>query len=308
MSAVRSPEWLEARAVGVTSTDIPVLLGLSPYTSEATLARTKMGEVEEIEPERARAMRIGLVIEEVTRLEYQVETGKRLRRVNRLIYHPDIPWAMTSLDFETVRERRIVEVKASRSARWADELPQDVEAQVRWQMGVARRPIADVAALLHGSELRIYTVEHDEATFERLLVIAADFRRRLEHGGPFAENAASVKARYPADDGSELVADSELAEAVLALVELRQRRTAITADEERIATAIKSRMGEAARLVGDGFTVTWKRTKDIEQTDWRSIADDLLRALPEPERVALVGMQTTVRPGFRPFRVTVGRE
>jgi putative phage-type endonuclease len=309
--AIRSPEWLETRRAGITSTDLPVILGLSPYTSEASLARQKRGlEEDTIGPDRERVMRIGLAIEDVTRREYETETGRRLRRVRRLIAHPDIPWALTSLDFETVGEKpaRIVEAKASRSARWAEELPQDVEAQVRWEMGVARREVADVAALLHGSELRIYTVEHDRATFDGLVAIAEDFRRRLDAGGPFAENAASVKARYPFDSGAEMVADAELETLVAALIETRTKRQAVSEQEEAIETRIKQRMADFAALAGEGWRITWKRTKDVASTDWKSIADGLLRQLPEDQRDALVSVQTTVRAGFRPFRVVIGKE
>ena len=38
-----SAEWLAARRQMVTSTDLPVIMGLSPYKSEATLAREKLG-------------------------------------------------------------------------------------------------------------------------------------------------------------------------------------------------------------------------------------------------------------------------
>ncbi len=290
----------------MTSTDLPVILGLSPYKSEAALAREKLtGEREEPGPEQARRMRIGSAIEPIIRAEYEIEKGVKLRRVKRLITHPRISWVLTSLDFERVGERYIVETKASSSARWGDELPQDVEAQVRWQMGTAGYPVADVAALLNGSRLRLYTVEHDAATFDGLVDVAADFRRRLETDGPFAENAASVKGRWLVDNGSEMVADVELAEAVRELLRLRAQRTDIVAAEDVLETAIKSRMADAARLIGDDFTVHWKRTKDVATTDWKSLADGLLRQLPETERTALVGLSTTVRPGFRPFRVVM---
>ena len=62
-------------------------------------------------------------------------------------------------------------------------------------------------------------------------------------------------------------------------------------------------MADAAVMVGDGFRVTWKQTKDVETTDWKSIADGLLRQLPETEREALVGLHTASRAGFRPFRI-----
>jgi putative phage-type endonuclease len=310
VTAQRTPEWYEERREAITSTDIPIILGLSPYKSEAALAREKAGtpDAEPVDLARERLMRLGLSLEAVVRSEEEIEHGIKLRRVNRLMTHPTLPWARTSLDFERVGERTIVEAKTTRAGRWDDGLPQDVEAQVRWQLGVTGYPRAHIAVLRSGSTLECFDVEHDPATFDGLVVIAEDFRRRLAEGGPFAENAASVKARYPADNGGEMVADTELADAVLALVSLRAQRKDIEQREEVIETAIKSRMGEVATLIGQGFRVTWKRTKDSETVDWKSVADGLLRQLPEPERTALVGIATTVRPGFRPFRVVTEKE
>lgn len=307
--AVRSPEWLTERRAGISSTDLPIILGLSPYRSEASLAREKLdGEEQPTDEAQERRFRFGLALEAVIRAEDELEHGIRLRRINGLIHHRELPWAITSLDFERVGERTIVEAKSTRSGRWDDGLPQDVEAQVRWQMGVARYPRAHVAALRHGSELTCFDVEHDEATFTGLVRIAEDFRARLAAGGPFAENAESVKRRYPSDSGAEMAADAELTILVRTLVALREQRRGTERAEADIETAIKSRMGAVAILNGEGFHITWKRTKDVEQTDWRAVADGLLRQLPETERTALVGLATTVRPGFRPFRVVTDKE
>ncbi|MBA3584099.1 MAG: YqaJ viral recombinase family protein [Gemmatimonadetes bacterium] len=310
MVAQRTPAWIEARRLGLSSTDIPILLGLSPYKSEAALAREKQGtpDPEQPDPKRDRMMRLGLALESVVRSEEEIEHGIRLRRVNRLLTHPTLPWAITSLDFERVGEKTIVEVKSSRAGRWDDGLPQDVEAQCRWQAGVAGYPRVHVALLRSGSELQCFDLEHDPEMFAGLLVIAEDFRRRLAEGGPFAENAASVKARWPADDGGEMVADADTAEAVRALLDVRARRSELQTAEERLETAIKGRMGEVGTLVGQNFKVLWRKTKDSTVIDWKSVADGLLRQLPETERAALVGIATTVRPGFRPFRVVLNKE
>ncbi len=310
MPRQRTEEWLEVRRAGVTSTDIPVILGLSPYKSEAALAREKAGEPDPDQPDakRERMMRLGLTLEDVTRSEDEIEHGIKLRRVNRMLVHPQLEWAMTSLDFERVGERTIVEAKASRAGRWDDGIPQDVEAQVRWQMGVAEYPRAHVAVLRSGSELVCFDVDHDPDLFDGLVTIAEDFRRRLADGGPFAESAASIKARWPADDGSAIEADPEITEAVERLLEVRDLTKQAEAEAEAIETAIKSRMADHALLTGQGFHITWKRTKDVETTDWKSLAAAYLRDLPETERTALVGIHSTVRPGFRPFRVVKEKE
>lgn len=306
----RTAEWVEARRSLITSTDIPIILGLSPYKSEGALAREKAGAPDEDTPDakRERMMRLGIQLEDIIRAEDEIEHGVKLRRVNRLVTHRTLPWAATSLDFERVGERVIVEAKSSRAGRWDDGLPQDVEAQVRWQMGVAGYPAAHVVVLRSGTELECHDLEHDPATFDGLVVIAQDFRRRLAEGGPFAENAASVKARYPSDDGSQIAADADIDAAVYALADARATRKAIEEREEALEVAIKARMATATSLVGSGYRISWKRTKDREETDWKSLATGLLTTLAEPERTALVGIHTTVRDGFRPFRVVLDKE
>ena len=298
-----TPEWLAARRELITATDIPVLLGISPYRSEQDLADEKRGLLEPQEP--SLRMRIGTALEPMIAAEYSRETGRRLRRFHGLVHHPTIAWAAASPDCGAVGERLDVELKWSGSrSRFSDGLPPDIEAQVAWQLGVMRYPAADVAVLLT-DELRIFHQVHDEATFAGLVDIAADFRRRLAAGGPFTQSAESIKRRYPADDGTELTADAELEQAVAALIATRERKALLVRDEEALENAIKDRMGEAATMRGSFWHITWKRARDSEQVDWRAVADTLLRKLPEPERKALVGAATTVKPGFRPFRLVV---
>ena len=307
MNAVRLPvlqgtdEWLAARRGLITATDIGVLLGLNPWRCEADLAAEKLGTAEPVESNVR--MRIGSALEPLIASEYEAMTGRRLRRVHGLWRHPTIEWAAASPDFTVTGEKLLVETKWSGSrARWADGLPEDVEAQATWQCFVAGYAACDVAALV-GDELRIHPVTADPELQEHLVAIAADFRRRLAEGGPFAESVESLKRRYPADDGTEIEADPDTAAAVEALWNLRGRRRQFEADEEVLETAIKTRMATATRLVGEGWSVSWKRTRDGTSTDWKALAAGLLNTLPESERAALVGLHTVVREGNRPFRI-----
>jgi putative phage-type endonuclease len=295
-----TPAWHDTRRASVSSTDLSAILGINPYRSEADLADEKMGRLDR---EQTLPMRVGLALEPVIAHEYTLATGNRLRRSRRLVTHPSIPWAVASPDYFVVGQPWLMEAKWSTSRRWADGLPQDVESQVMWALGCTGRKRADVAALLGGRELQVFPVEYDDETFEGLVEIAQDFRARLAAGGPFSESLESLKRRYPVDDGSEMVAGGLVLEAVTTLLDVRGRRKALEADEERLEVLIKESMGEASVLIGPGFRVIWKQTKEVATVDWKSIADGLLRQRPEAERVALVGIATTVRPGFRPFRV-----
>jgi len=298
-----SPEWLAARREHIAATDIPILLGISPWASEQDLADEKLSG--NGTPSTLK-MRIGLALEDLIAEDYTEQTGNKVRRVHGLWESRAVPWAAASPDATVVGQHRLLEIKWSGSrSRFANGLPEDVEAQVAWQMFVAEVPEVDVAALTVGDDhARIFTVRADEGLQQHLVAIASDFRRRLAEGGPFAQSLDSLKRKYPADDGTEIEADTDTAAAVRALWDLRGRRRQLEEDENVLEAAIKTRMAEATALVGDGFRVTWKRTKDREETDYRALADALIATVPETERAALVGQHVTVRPGFRPFRVT----
>jgi putative phage-type endonuclease len=308
-----TPEWLLERRGLITGTDIPVLLGLSRYKSEAQLADEKQGL---LEPEPANAaMRLGLAVEGFIADEVTLATGWRLRRVNHLLVHPTVAWAAASLDREVVGERRIVEIKSTSARWWDDGLPQEVEAQVRWQLGVTGYPVATVAAWVFGARepLRLHTVEHDAGLFADLLDLAADFRRRMQAGGPFSMDKAYLSKRYPADDGTALVADDELAAAVASLNDTRTRIDQLERTKEVLEAAIQARMGAASVLTGVAsngtpFRCTWRQTKSRLDVDWKAVANAALEQVPEEQRMALVVQHSTARSGLRPFRVLWGKE
>lgn len=302
-----SQEWLDYRRTVVTATDIPVLLGLSPYKCEADLADEKLTGTTQDSTLR---MRVGSALQDLIAAEYAAQTGREVRAFRAMVRHPDIEWAAASPDFRVVGEKRLLETKRTTSrTRFADGLPQDVEAQVQWQLGVSGYPVADVAVLAGDDELMPpFEVPFNPSLFADLVSIAEDFRARLAAGGPFARDHNRVKRDYPSDNGAEMVADAQLTGAVMELVRIRAERKALEASEDGYEAAIKARMGEFAALRGDGFHITWKKTKDREETDWKLVAQGLLRQLPETERDALVGLHSTVRSGFRPFRVVLDKE
>jgi hypothetical protein len=99
------------------------------------------------------------------------------------------------------------------------------------------------------------------------------------------------------------VADAGVEEAIRELHRLRNGRADVENAIDLVEIAVKSRMAEATKLVGNGWIVTWKQSKDARITDWQNIATGLLTTLPEEQREALISLNTTVKPGVRPFRL-----
>ena len=286
-----SPEWQAARLEYITATDIPPLLGLSPYQCEQDKADEKMGLAT---TESTLVMRVGSALEDLIAAAYAEQTGRRVRRVRGLWVSRTVPWAAASPD--AAAAGRLVEFKWSGSrSRFASGLPEDVECQAQWQAMVAEVDQVDVATLTVGaSELRIFEVQADPGLQRHLVAIASDFRRRLAEGGPFAQSLDSVKRRYPADDGSEMAADAELDAAVRARAEIKAQIARLEEDEKVLRAAIETRMGPATRLVGDGWYATWKRGRDREDVDWEKVRAEV------PDVVA---RHTTTKPGSRPLMV-----
>jgi putative phage-type endonuclease len=300
-----TPEWLAVRRDFITATDVAAILGVDPWKCEQDIADEKLNGRT---TESTLIMRVGTALEDLIGEAYSEATGRKVRRAHGIWQSRHTPWAAASPDATSAG--RLVEFKWTGSkATFRDGLPDRIAAQVQWQAYVAEVPVVDVACLtVSEDEVRIFTVWADPAIQANMLTAAADFRARLLAGGPFAQSLDSVKRHYPADDGTSIAADPDVDAAVRTLRDVRLSMDGLKEHEDRLKVAIQTRMADAAYLVGDGYRVTWKRTRDVTETDWKSLATSLLTQLPEPDRAAVVGLHSTARSGPRPFRVAWGKE
>jgi len=176
--------WLAARYDGLTATDIPKIIGMSKWGNprsvwEAKTTRTDNSPVGE-------PAHWGTLLEPVVADEWSRREGVTIHQVG-VLAHRDHPWRRASLD-------RVVtgcphahggpcalEVKtksAFLTGQWdpdTDRLPEDVEAQVAWQLHVTGLPHVHVAVLLGGQRLIQVTVERDREVEELLVKHAVEF-------------------------------------------------------------------------------------------------------------------------------------
>jgi predicted phage-related endonuclease len=254
------------RSTYIGASDFATLVGVNPYSSPLDLYRRLTGEGTD---DAGDAARIGLLLEPVIVAEYEYQTGTRTFRRNEF-RHPVHEWIRVHPDRLVIGKPGLMDAKAS---AWAhgygdpgtDAVPPSVRVQMVVLMGVTRREWADVALFRGTRGLDVYRVPADATLYHALIEEAVRFWD--EHVGPripppvdgSESYSRYLSERYPADDGTEMVATPEQALLIEGLAEAK-------ADEkvagERVKLAqqrIQEVMGEATGLVSPAGRVTWKQ-------------------------------------------------
>ncbi|MGW1998530.1 YqaJ viral recombinase family nuclease [Embleya sp. NPDC001921] len=174
--------WLAARREGVGSSDVPGILGVSDFTTPLHVYHDKVGEVAD---NAGDAAMWGLLLEQTIAQEW----ARRCRSVVEpigIVAHEGHPHHRATLDRritecplpETRWQVCALEIKcrsAFKSARWHDGPPDDVLAQVLWQMHVTGYDHMHYAVLVGGNDYRqgvIRSADHRQVTAD--IVTAVD--------------------------------------------------------------------------------------------------------------------------------------
>lgn len=270
-----TPEWLAKRREGVGSSDAPVIAG--EYGSVVELWAEKSGLVERAEPDTstARLFEWGHRLEPVIADWYSDTTGRTLRRVNRMLVHPDVPWAFASLDRVVVGEKRITELKTERWGWKGDEaVPGRVQTQVQHQLWVAGYDVADVVVLHGGSEPAIHEIPRDDTFIDNLVFLEREFWGWVQSGTrpPMdgSENARRTLARmHPTNDGTLIQPDADIDRVFFDWMAARVVKDQSEAEVDTLANTLRALIGDADGIDG---RVTWKKNKASTRTDWPSVA------------------------------------
>jgi putative phage-type endonuclease len=175
--------WLRARMKGLGSSDVASVLGVG-RKSPLYVYHIKVGEIMEDSDDDELAL-WGNLHEETVSREWARRNKSVVRRIG-LVAHVGIPWQMCTLDRlvvecpldRTARNQCALEVKTRDKAvasRWKNGVPEDVEAQVRWQMIVNGFDHMHVACLIGGNDYRQYTVRADPHLHQNIAQAAGDF-------------------------------------------------------------------------------------------------------------------------------------
>lgn len=245
-------QWLAARRQGIGGSDAPAVLGVGGYHTALEVYTSKVTDLPEDNAGEAASW--GQLLEDVVAREWARREGMAVRRGPALVQSTRWPWMVASVDRLACRpgSTRPVGVyegklRTSWVARaWDDGVPADVVVQCLHYCAVYDLPVAYVACLVGGAELRTYTV-HAERTLiddiveeERRWWESYVLPRRLPPLTRDDSNASALARLFPAPEGAvELDLD--------AVELLRQRRKA---DEAyKAAKAERDEIDDRIRLL-----------------------------------------------------------
>lgn len=175
-------EWLLWRRGGIGSSDIAAIVGLSPWGSPYSVWADKTGRTDLDAGGDSDVLEFGRRAEAMIGPWFAEETGYVTRKWQHRATHRRWPEARATLDALVYRHRRSrtpigpLEMKTTGWQRNWDELPDQYDVQIQWQLEVLDLDHGWIAAL-HGRRLAVYPVERRPADGAWLLEQAQRFWR-----------------------------------------------------------------------------------------------------------------------------------
>ena len=265
-------QWLELRRQGIGGSDSAAIVGLDRYRSAFDVYAEKIG----LKPEQPdnEAMRQGRDLEEYVASRFCEYTGKKVRRRNAILQHPEHHWMLGNIDRWVVGENAGFEAKTTSILNRAKfnqgEFPPNYYVQCMHYMAVTGAERWYLAVLVLNKSFHVFTIERDEAEIQALIEAEKDFW----------ENHV-LKQIPPAPDGSEATSEiikqlfpeaREVTETsifgykytIQQYLELDTRVKELEKERDKLKQELQLAMADAEIGRAQGYIVEWKN--QVRQT------------------------------------------
>jgi putative phage-type endonuclease len=166
----------------IGGSDVPAILGVSPWTTPYELWCEKTGRDSGVDDSRSKFLRRGKMLEPLVIDMVRQELGVEVPLTNQRYTDEQHPWMRAEIDFEwfdefgNLQNGDVKTVHPFAASEWGaegtDEFPAYYCAQFQWGLGIKpQRQSCLVAALIGADDLRFYRVERDDE-------LIAEIRRR----------------------------------------------------------------------------------------------------------------------------------
>lgn len=258
--------WREARRRGIGGSDAAAVAGVSRWKSPVEVWLEKTGQLID-DGHDSEAAYWGRVLEDVVADEFTRRTGKKLRRRNAILAHPEYPFMIANVDRLVVGEEAGFEAKTTSaySAReWEEGVPAEYELQCQHYMAVTGYPRWYIAVLVGGNKFIHKTIERDEEVISYLIRIEREFWHLVETKTPppldgSPSSARVLEAMYPESEAGSVVELPPTAQELISEYEAAcEAEKAAGERKEAAANRLKEMLGKAEVGLCAGRRVTWK--------------------------------------------------
>ena len=258
-------DWLAQRRKTIGGSDAAAIVGLSRYSTPYTIFMDKTGRLPD-KPD-TEAMRLGRDLEDYVAKRWQEATGKKVRRVQAMLYNPLYPFAHADVDRMVIGEDAGLECKTTSTLDVKQfngvEFPEKYYAQCVHYLAVTGVKRWYLAVLVFGRGFFEFTLERDQLEIDALMTAETEF---------WTENVA--KDNPPPPDGSQattdalqvIYAESQDEERDLfgretmldEYMQLKRQKRAIEDRLGEIENSLKEDLQEAERGRCGFYTISWK--------------------------------------------------
>ena len=258
--------FAEDRLNGIGGSDASAILGMHSWTTPLKLYLIKTREIDRGEPSDPEAAQVGVMIEDLIAQLYEKRTGRKTRRRNKQIVHPEIDWMRVHIDrrIDSVTDREgpgVLEAKnvsSFKAADWWDAETGEPTAPIMYQIQMQHALMVTgykwgaFAALIGGNRLVEFDVVRDDVFIERLFKAEKEFWASVQAHGTASEAPPAARAgddetlgsMFPADVGDRIELDDKFTAITTQLDTIAKHLTQLEKTKSELRNQIKFAIGK----------------------------------------------------------------
>lgn len=257
-------EWLKLRKGYIGGSDAGAVVGLNPYKGAYTLWAEKTGKTPEFKGNLI--TEVGSFLEDFVAKLFTRETGKQVRRKNKMLVNDQYPFACADVDRLVVGEKALLEIKTTNSIPVMKkiknkEYPEQWYCQMLHYLAVSGLQKAYLAVLVECREFKVFELERDDAEIEALMDAEKRFWTFVKDDTPppadgLQSTSETLTALYP-ESNSENVNLYSYQSELARYMDLTEQIKDLERAKDDAANKVKAFLGEAGRGESDRYKVSW---------------------------------------------------
>lgn len=272
---------LEERRKFIGASEAAAVLGLSRWDTPLRIWSVKTGQIAP-QQEESLPMWVGTESEEMVARRFTLETGKKVRRVNNTIYHPEHPFLACHLDRKVEGENTILECKTASAFKyqeWEDEIPVEYIVQVYHQLACSGHKKAYIACLVGNTKFVIREIARDEKVIGDLVKKEVAFWNdfvipKKMPGQIMAQDGDTLYQLFPqAEEGEAVKLDDQANMICESLDSLKVDLRLVKGTIEKQQNELKALLGKNEAGTTDHYRISWKNQSQ-NRLDTKRLKED----------------------------------